>query len=189
MFGSVNSQWHRARLAHANMIRLLAAGASTVVLVTLMSEVKAEVLLFAANSANYIQNITAPAGDFVDFNGPTAGGKSYTFQTSQANQRVLITFEATCYKSVPGPPIVNILVDPADSVGELAAPPTNSTFEGGVILCAFGSDDPGFHVVHTSITASARPAQAGTHSVRVRVRLVTPGDEVAIGTAFLAVSR
>jgi hypothetical protein len=156
----------------------------------LTAEVKSEVLLFAANSANFIQNMTS--ADFADFNGPAQGGKSYTFSTNQANQRVLITFEATCYKSRPGAAIVNILVDPAGSVGEFAAPPTNSTFEGGVILCRYETDNPGFHTVHTSITASARPSQAGTHSVRVRVRPFTydgTAPEVAIGTAFLAVTR
>jgi len=156
----------------------------------LTTEVNAEVLLFAANSANYIQNITS--ADFADFNGPASGGKSYTFATSQINQRVLITFEATCYKSSPGAAIVNILVDPAGPVGEFAAPPTNSTFEGGVILCRYETDDPGFHTVHTSITASVRPAQAGTHSVRVRVRPFaydSTAPEVAIGTAFLVVAR
>jgi len=149
------------------------------------SEVKAEVLLFAANSANYIQNITA--SDYADFNGPAAGGKSYTFRTIQANERVLITFEATCYKSFPGTVTVNILVDPAGTTGEFAASPTNSTFEGGVVLCRYESDDPGLHAVHTSITATARPSQAGTHSVRVRV---FPGSQgqVAIGTALITVT-
>jgi hypothetical protein len=181
----------RVKLTRASVTRLVAAGASAAALTFLTTPAKAEVLLFAANSANYIQTITR-SGDFADFNGPAAGGKSYSFQTSQANQRVLITFEATCYERVPQTVGVNILVDPAGSVGEFAAPPTNSDYEGGVILCGHHLDDLGIHVTHTSITASARPAQAGTHSVRVRVWLAGVGTfepQVQIGTALLGVSR
>jgi fructose-specific component phosphotransferase system IIB-like protein len=104
----------------------------------------------------------------MDLNGAAAGGSSLNFTTSQANQRVVIVFDATCYND-PEPTgdkwaVVTIRVDPAGSAGELSAPPTNAITNGGVVLCQDAEE------VRASVMASVRPAVAGTNVVKVQVR-------------------
>ena len=147
---------------------------------------KAEVLLFAAFPANFARQHFTTSG-FVDLNGIAFGGTVSKFTTAAANQRVIIQFEATCLTDEPTQTaVIEILVNPAGSVGEFAAPPTNSTAFGGVDFCHkdFGTEPFVAHIVRASVTASVRPAQAGTHTVRVHV---TPQSDPVAGDpgAFL----
>jgi hypothetical protein len=141
----------------------------------------AEVLLFSANT-NQAQFFTGTAG-FVDLNGTATGGTTLTFATTQANQRVIITFNASCQVSLTVDPNtyaqVTILVDPAGSGAEFSAPPTNTT---QVAPFCFRGDG-----VAAAIVASARPAVAGTHSVRVRVTPRGP-DPSVVGVQLTAMS-
>jgi hypothetical protein len=145
----------------------------------------AEVLLWAANSGNQ----TIQGEDFADFNGSATGGTSFTFTTTAPNQRVIITFDGTCYHSdAEGGVFVNILVDPAGSVGEFIAPPTNVSI-GGVVLCT--AEGRVNNPKQASVMASARPAQAGTNRVRVRVTSFSPttSPTVLLQAMALAVVR
>lgn len=154
----------------------------------------ANVLLFAAFPPSYgRQHFVTPS--FVDFNGANSGGRLLNFTTSVANQRVVIIFESTCMTTDPTQGLsVKVLVDPAGSAGEFAAPPTSSTvFSNGVDFCHkdFGTEQSVSHIVRASVTASARLAQAGAHTVRVQVTPTSdPADALPEGwldTASLTV--
>jgi hypothetical protein len=145
------------------------------------SAASAEVLLFSANT-NLRQIFRGTVG-FVDLNGNTAGGMTLTFSTAQANQRVVIFFNATCAVTLneANPVIarVAILVDPAGSDAESSAPPTNSPDE---MFCShWGSN------ISATIVASVRPAVAGSHKVRVRVTPSAPDPSTA-GVLLAAIS-
>ena len=60
---------------------------------------------------------------------------------------------------------MSIRVDPAGPVGEFDAPPTGNG--GALIRLAATPDITGNR---TTVVASARPAQAGTHTVKVLVK-------------------
>jgi hypothetical protein len=149
------------------------------------SAANAGILLFSANIAQ--QEFHSPGGEssvFVALNG--SGATKLSFTTSQANQRVLITLAAGCRLSSPSAlpagafATVTILVDPAGSVGEFAAPPTSGPF--GATLCR--GDGRGWDGGTGAIVASVRPAQAGTNTVRVRVTFGPGGTSTA--EAFLS---
>ena len=129
---------------------------------------RAEVLLFSANPGEQLFSITG----LFDFNGPAAGGTTQTFTTSAANQRVILVFDATCFISGTGGAVVSILVNPAGSAPEAAAPPTNGIANGGALVRfqEAVSDDAG----RVTVVAGVRPAVAGSHTVKVRI--VPRGD-------------
>ena len=104
------------------------------------SVASAEVLLFSANTGE--QTFTGTNASLADLNGSATGGTSLSFATSQANQRVSIVFDATCFLSGTDETwaVVTILVDPAGSALEFKAPPTNSTVNGGVLCCHENSE-------------------------------------------------
>ncbi len=64
----------------------------------------------------------------MDFNGDAAGGQVFTFATSQANTRVVITFNAECAVDNDASHWVDIdiVVNPAGPPGETSASPSNS---------------------------------------------------------------
>ena len=148
------------------------------------SAASATVLLFSANS-NLPQTFNAPG--FVDLNGTAAGGASLTFATTQANQRVIIFFNATCVVDgeVGAFADVDIFVDPAGTTGELFAPPT------GGVFCQDLSSSSESERVSAAIVASVRPAQAGTHTIRVRVdpRALQGTPTVGLNAISLTVMR
>jgi hypothetical protein len=166
-----------AALALAALVGLWAPAAS------------ADVSLFSVNTGD--QSFTATG--LADLNGTAAGGTSLSFTTTQAKQRVVIIFDATCSISgvVSGErwAVITILVDPAGVVGEIAAPPTNSITNNGVAVCR--QDGAGRTTVRISVMASVRPDVAGTSTVKVQVRPVafqaTP--EVRLQATSLAVMR
>jgi hypothetical protein len=168
---------HRGRSPHRVAASALAALAGL-----WAPAASADILLWSANS-DLPQTFTYPNTGFVDLNGTAAGGASLTFGTTQANQRVIITFNARCsHLSGTGGVNVEILVDPAGSAGEFSAPPVNS-------IPTFCTGSP----VRAATVASARPAVAGTHKVRVKVTLFTNDPAVSptasIAATSLAVTR
>ena len=106
--------------------RRVAAAASAALVGLWASAACAEGLLFGANPGF----VTFMAPTILDLNGPATGGTQLTFATTQANQRVAITFNAFCAVisqpdgngGGPGTVLIEILVDPAGSVGESALP-------------------------------------------------------------------
>ena len=133
------------------------------------SAASAEVLLFSANQNGQ----RFDSAGLVDLNGTAAGGTTLTFATTQANQRVSIIFNTNCgfFQDQPsgehtGYARVEIIVDPAGSVGETILPPTNS---GDYVLCADHDPAVNFDSENAVVVTSARPSQAGTHKVKVRV--------------------
>jgi hypothetical protein len=82
---------------------------------------------------------------------------------------------------------VTILVDPAGSAGEFAAPPTDNT----LTLCSGGAGTT--TEMNAMVMASARPAIAGTNTVRVRVSYSamtgTGSGRIYLWGATLAVTR
>jgi hypothetical protein len=154
------------------------------------SAANADVLLFSANTKQ--QNFNSPSGTgsaFVDLNG--SGVTQLSFATSQPNQRVLITFSAGCIMVGPNGTAldagffsgVNILVNPAGPVGEIAVPPTNAPPIGALLCQGVGTAHDGGA---STIVASARPAQAGTHTVRVRAIFGPRGTSTSAATLSLA---
>jgi hypothetical protein len=134
----------------------------------------AEVLLFSVNP-RFINFRAAPI--ILDLNGEAAGGTQLTSATTQANQRVVITFNAFCaidfsperpVDEAAGYVAIQILVDPAGSVGEFSAPPTES----GRRFCWAKNTD--INGSSATVVASVKPAVAGTHKVRVQA-VVSPG--------------
>jgi hypothetical protein len=163
---------HRGKLLHRVAVSALAALAGLWAPVA-----SAEILLWSANS-NLPQSFMYPNTGFVDLNGTAAGGASLTFTTTQANQRVIIFFNARCaHFSSSGGVNIEILVDPAGSAGEFSAPPVNT-------IPTFCTTSP----VRATIVASARPAQAGTHRVRARVTLFTNDPAISPTANISAVS-
>jgi hypothetical protein len=166
------------------------ASSLTVLVGLWASAAKAEILLFSSST---IATAFSAAGLF-DLNGPTAGGTTLTFSTSQANQRVIFTFNALCSiggsaDDQRGRVKVEIILDPAGSAGEFVVPPTNSpsnSFCGGTVgSFRHGSES-------ATYVASARPAVAGTHQVKVRVTPVTEFAGVSAnvgGVASLTIMR
>lgn len=133
----------------------------------------AEVLLFSANSAE--QTFTSTG--LFDFNGTASGGTALTFSTTQANQRVVFIFDATCFISDrAGGAVVNIRLDPAGPTLEYSVPPTNGVANGGALIRFVDPLDDS--ATRTTVVASARPSQAGTHTVKVRV---TPRGDLSGG--------
>jgi hypothetical protein len=151
------------------------------------SAAQAAVLLFSSNPG---EQSFASTG-FVDLNGSSAGGTSLTFTTAQPNQRVIITFDATCFiQGGVGWGVITILVDPAGPAAEFSAPPTNGIANNGVLFCYFDGSNLKPNGIRGSVTASVRPAQAGTHTLKVRVRPATqsgPPIQVTIQTPSIAV--
>jgi hypothetical protein len=164
MSSIIRSRPCKAEVSHRGRSLRRVAAAALAALVGLWAlTASAEVLLFSANSNQ--QSFRNGAVGFVDFNGTATGGTTLTFATTQANQRVIITFNASCEvsPSADGSTFgqVAILVDPAGSGAEFSAPPWNTTFPAP--FCWRGIP------VAAAVVASVKPALAGTHSVRVRV--------------------
>ena len=109
----------------------------------------------------------------VDFNGSAAGGQILTFTTSEPSTRIVITFNAEC--AVEGNAFnwldIDILVDPAGAAGEIMVSPSNSdnAFCSGNDTDSDFLYDSGDGWVSTVTQATMVLAQAGTHTVRVRV--------------------
>jgi hypothetical protein len=183
MSSIIRSRRREAAAPHrGRSLRRHAAASALAALVGLWpSAAGAEVLLFSANT-NQMQIFRGTAG-FVDLNGTTAGGTTLTFATTQANQRVIITFNASCQVSLTEAlsayAQVAILVDPAGPGAEFSAPPTNTTQTAP--FCSRGDG------VAAAIVASARPSVAGTHGVRVRVTPRGP-DPSVVGVILTAMS-
>ena len=127
------------------------------------TDANAEVLLFSANTGGQIIK-TGPI--FLDLNGAAAGELILNFSISSINQRVSINFNSTCYIRGKETYAQVTLVDPAGSGTEFNAPP------GPVDFCFHEDGNESFssNGVRASIVATARPSQAGTHTVRVRVQ-------------------
>lgn len=109
----------------------------------------------------------------VDFNGASAGGTNFTFETTEANTRVMFIFNAEC--AVDGARTkwvgVDILLDPAVG-GEFAVSPSNGDnafCSGDGTSTASGGDFTLDGWVSASTVATALIRTPGTHSVRVRV--------------------
>jgi hypothetical protein len=161
---------------HGCLPRHVAAAALAVLGGLWASAAGAEVLLFSGSGYNF--RSTFPSPTILDINGLAAGGTQFTFATTQANQRVVITFNAACAIYFPADGIdhssdfaelyIEILVDPAGPVGEFNAVPTGN---GGREFCSCTGSD----VCESSATvvASAQPDVAGTNKVRVRAYMRT----------------
>ncbi|MBK8211464.1 MAG: hypothetical protein IPK78_17465 [Rhodospirillales bacterium] len=166
--------WHVGRLARRRLIRAVAGVGLAVFSGFCSTGATAQVLLFSANSGE--QNFTGTS--YVDFNGTASGGVKLSFATSSANQRVSIVFDATCYvQGTEAFAVVTILVDPAGSAGETAAPPTNNISNNGVVFCFQESGNVFNNAARASVVASVSPQLAGTHTVRVRVRIASLTDD------------
>ena len=108
--------------------------AAVAVLCACSSLANAEVLLFSTASRATFEEYTTAANAsynhaFVKLN--TSGATKLSFTTTAPNQRVIINFSAVCSVGGPAPAahswlLVTVLIDPAGSVGELAAPPTDN---------------------------------------------------------------
>jgi hypothetical protein len=153
----------------------------------------AEVLLFStaskAGMEQYETTDTSWGNAFVKLN--NTGATKLSFTTTAPNQRVIITFTAVCLTG--GGASANwlrvaVLVDPAGSVGEFAAPPTDDS----ALTFCFGGPNKSTEE-NAMVMASARPALAGTHTVRVRVSYSSmTGSEpgvIYLWDATLAVTR
>ena len=93
-----------------------------------------------------------------------------SFTTATANERVIITFSTGCVvTSGKGFVEIEILVDPAGSVGEFVSPPTNQVNSAGSLLCLGDASATSAGAgAGATVVASVRPAVAGTNTVRVR---------------------
>ena len=113
MSGIIRSRRREAKALHrGSLLRRVAAPAFAVLAGLWAPAASADILLWSANS-DLPQTFTYPNTGFVDLNGTAAGGASLTFGTTQANQRVIITFNARCsHLSGTGGVNVEILVDP-----------------------------------------------------------------------------
>ena len=180
MSSIIRSRRREAKASHRGSLRRRVAAPALAVLAGLWAPAaSADILLWSANS-DLPQTFTYPNTGFVDLNGTAAGGASLTFATTQANQRVIITFNARCsHLSGTGGVNVEILVDPAGSAGEFSAPPVNS-----ISTFCTASSGP----VRATIVASARPAVAGTNRARVKVTLFTNDPAVSPTASIAAVS-
>lgn len=147
-------------------ITLLAALSLSMIVST---SAKADVLLAKTKTS---PSIFGGASYSVDFNGPGAGGVTFNFTTNQANRKVVFMFNAECvvhgnaYKWVN----IDIRVNPAGPSGEFSVKPTNSDNA----LCSGNSTNSnvlgnGDGWVSASSIGVATLANAGTHTVRVRV--------------------
>ena len=166
MFSIIRSKRREAEVSYrSRLLRCVAASALAVVTGLWASAASAEVLLFSSNIQGQFFNSVG----FVDLNGPAAGGTTLSFSTTAANQRVSILFNAECAVegAVSNYVDVDIVVDPAGSFGPFDAPPTN----GDNALCSGnGTATAASDGWVSAVTiATARPAVAGTHTVRVRV--------------------
>jgi hypothetical protein len=172
--------------ARRPLIRAIAGLTLTALGCAYSNGVNAEVLLFSANSGE--QSFTGTS--FVDLNGTASGGSILNFATSSANQRVSIIFDATCYidDGEQAFAVVTILVDPAGSAGEFAAPPTNNVANNGVVFCFHENGAVTNNIVRASVVATARPAQVGTHTVRVRVRMASLAGDTSLRATLQAIS-
>ena len=140
-------------------------------------QTQAEILL-ARNNTNAI--VFGGATYIVDFNGSASGGTSLTFATSAPNTRVMIIFNAEC--AVEGAENkwvdIDILVDPAGPTGEFAVAPSNSdnAFCSGNGTSTATPTDFSLDgwVSATTVVAPLLP-QAGTHTLRIRVKGGTAG--------------
>ncbi|MFO1127862.1 MAG: hypothetical protein U1E66_05420 [Rhodospirillales bacterium] len=181
---------HLGRLAQRRLIRSGAGFALALFGCFWSAGANAQVILFSANSGE--QSFTGSS--YVDFNGSASGGVKQSFATSSANQRVSIVFDATCYvQGSDSYAVVTVLVDPAGSVGEFAAPPTDNVSNNGVVFCFHESGTIFNNAVRSSVVASVAPALAGTHTVRVRVRMGSllgdPGAQATLQAISLTVLR
>jgi hypothetical protein len=157
MSGIIRSRRREAKaLPRGSLLRRVAAPALAVLAGLWAPAASADILLWSANS-NLPQDFTYPNTGFVDLNGTAAGGASLTFATTQANQRVIIFFNATCVVSGEAGAFadVDIFVDPAGTTAELFAPPT------GAVLCQDLSSSRESERVSAARVASVRLPQAG----------------------------
>jgi hypothetical protein len=70
--------------------------------------------------------------------------------------------------------VITVLVDPAGSGPEFRAPPTNNSANGGALFCYENADLPlDDGVSRASVVATARPAVAGIHTVKVQVAVAS----------------
>jgi hypothetical protein len=189
MSSTIRSRRREAAVSRHGWLPRHVAAAALAALVGLgASAARAEVSLFSVNTGDQSFTTTGLA----DLNGAAAGGTSLSFTTTQAKQRVVIIFDATCSISAASGEkwaVITILVDPAGPVGEIFAPPTNSITNNGVVVCYQGG--AGRTVGRISVVASARPDVAGTSTVKVQVRPVASPEtpEVRLQATSLAVMR
>ena len=119
---------------------------------------------------------------FVDLN--SSGTTKLSFTTATANERVIITFSTGCVvTSGKGFVEMEILVDPAGSVGEFVSPPTNQVNSAGSLLCLGDASATSAGAgAGATVVASVRPAVAGTNTVRVRANFgaEAPGSQAVI---------
>jgi hypothetical protein len=174
MSSMIGSGPREAAAARRGRLPRHTVAAALVVLVTLWSSsADAEILLFSAN--NNLQEFVTTTGRktaFAALNG--SGATSLSFTTTAPKQRVLITFNAGCAVLPESPDAnyfggnvsVDILVDPAGSVGEILVPPFNAASRHAVFC---GDEGTGWTQIGATIVASARPDEAGVHRVRVRL--------------------
>jgi hypothetical protein len=172
----------------SHVIKILLAVVS---LCLYISEVNADVLLFGSTKQDQIfTGIEGVSTAFVKLN--ALGATKLSFTTTAPNQRVIITFSASCVIEGPNPQLdfrgfsfINILVDPAGPVGEFTAPPTDNVETGSVLCIADGSNHNG---VSATVVASAKPAQAGVNTVRVRLGISpAPATVLLFGTSLAVV--
>lgn len=134
------------------------------------SEALAEILVAQTRTLPWVYG---GASYIVDFNGSTAGGKVFTFSTTQPNTRIVITFNAEC--AVDGNAFdyidIDIIVNLAGPTGDTVVPPSN----GDNAFCS-GNDTASDFIygagdgwVSAVTQATMVLPEAGNHTVRVRV--------------------
>jgi hypothetical protein len=154
----------------SRILKSLSVLAAICALTLMTSEVYAEILLARTRTT---ATVYGGASYTVDFNGSASGGQTFAFATSEPNTRVVITFNAEC--AVKGNAFnwldVDIIVDPAGSAGETVVPPSNgdNAFCSGNETHSDFVSDAGDGWVSAVTQATMVLAQAGTHTVRVRV--------------------
>jgi hypothetical protein len=133
----------------------------------------------------------------IDFNGATAGGTTFTFRTTGANQRVIITFNAECQipngNFTPASLDIDIVVNPFGPAASVVVPPSN----GDNIFCqniflqgsAFYPGAAGSNAVSASVVTTMTLPTAGTHTVRVRALLDGPTLTATLDHMSLTIMR
>lgn len=110
----------------------------------------------------------------VDWNGASPGGTTKYFQTTEANTKVVISFNAECAVMTAGSQKwvgIDIIVDPAGNTGPTVASPSNSDNA----LCSGNSTANSINGYGDGWISAMTQAiivlpQAGQHSVKVRVK-------------------
>lgn len=109
----------------------------------------------------------------VDFNGAAPGGDVLSFSTAAPNTKIVVIFnaEAACDGNAFNWVDVDIVVDPAGPAGETVLPPSNgdNAFVSGNDTDSDFLYAGGDGWTSAAVVATMTLAEAGTHTVKVRV--------------------